>query len=75
MERFDFVGGLIGRFIVEENSIVPVLPPEILEKILAKLDFKSIGSARQTCKLWKQILDRMKYGKILRIKRPFKNEF
>ena len=67
MERFDFVGGLIGRFIVEENSIVPVLPPEILEKILAKLDFKSIGSARQTCKLWKQIIDRIKLGKILRL--------
>ena len=67
MERFDFVGGLIGRFIVEENPIVPVLPPEILEKILAKLDFESIGSARQTCKLWKQIIDRIKLGKILRL--------
>ena len=66
MEKFDFVGGLIGRFIVEEN-ILPVLPPEILEKILAKLDFKSIGSARQTCKLWKQIIDRIKHGKIVRL--------
>ena len=57
MERFDFVGGLIGRFIAEENSILPVLPPEILEKILAKLDFESIGSARQTCKLCVGVLN------------------
>ena len=39
------------------NRVNHVLPTEILKKILGKLDFKSLGLARQTCKRWKEIID------------------
>ena len=38
-------------------KINAVLPTELLKKILENLDFKSLGSARQSCKLWKEIID------------------
>ena len=37
-------------------KINTVLPTELLKKILENLDFKSLGSARQSCKLWKEII-------------------
>ena len=37
-------------------TINHVLPPEILKKILEKLDIKSLCSARQTCKCWNEII-------------------
>ena len=39
------------------NRVNHVLPTEMLKQILEKLDFKSLGSARQTCKRWKEIID------------------
>ena len=38
------------------STINHVLPPEILKKILEKLDIKNLCSARQTCKLWNEII-------------------
>ena len=37
-----------------------VLPTEMLKAILEKLDYKSLCSARQICKLWKDIIDGFK---------------
>ena len=37
-------------------TINHVLPPEMLKKILEKLDIKSLCSARQTCKCWNEII-------------------
>ena len=39
------------------SKINSVLPTELLKKILENLDYKSLGSARQSCKLWKEIID------------------
>ena len=53
----------MGNFLVDmlsgndEAKINAVLPTELLKKILENLDFKSLGSARQSCKQWKQIID------------------
>ena len=41
-------------------SINQVLPTEMLKKILENLDYKSIHSARQTCKRWKEIIYKIK---------------
>ena len=41
-------------------SINQVLPTEILKIILEKLDFKSLGQAKQTCKHWKVIINEFK---------------
>ena len=37
-----------------------VLPIEMLKAILEKLDYKSLCSARQICKRWKEIIDGFK---------------
>ena len=37
-----------------------VLPTEMLKAILEKLDYKSLASARQICKCWKEIIDEFK---------------
>ena len=37
-----------------------VFPPEILKKILERLDIKSLCSAKQTCKHWKNIINTFK---------------
>ena len=37
-------------------KINTVLPTELLKKILENLDFKSLGSARQSCKHWNDII-------------------
>lgn len=37
-----------------------ILPPEIFEKILKILGFKSIKVARRTCKQWKKFIDDFK---------------
>ena len=37
-----------------------VLPTEMLKAILEKLDYKSLCSARQICKRWKEIIDGFK---------------
>ena len=34
-----------------------VFPTELLKKILERLDIKSLCSAKQTCKHWKNIID------------------
>ena len=39
------------------SKINEVLPTELLKKILENLDFKSLGSAKQSCKHWKEIID------------------
>ena len=36
------------------------LPTEMLKAILEKLDYKSLCSARQICKRWKEIIDGFK---------------
>ena len=41
----------------DKTMVNHVLPPEILKKILEKLDLKSLGFAKQTCKRWKEIID------------------
>ena len=37
-----------------------ILPPEIFEKILKILGFKSIKAAQHTCKQWKKFIDDFK---------------
>ena len=37
-----------------------ILPPEIFEKILKILGFKSIKAAQLTCKQWKKFIDDFK---------------
>ena len=37
-------------------SINQVLPTEMLKKILENLNYKSLLFAKQTCKLWKDII-------------------
>ena len=36
------------------------IPTEILKKILENLDYKSIYFAQQTCKRWKEIINKFK---------------
>ena len=36
------------------------LPEEMMEKIFKKLDYKSLCSARETCKFWMKIIDERK---------------
>ena len=38
-------------------STTKVLPTEMLKAVLEKLDYKSLCSARQICKRWKNIID------------------
>ena len=38
------------------SKINEVLPTELLRKILEKLGFKSLASAIQSCKYWKEII-------------------
>ena len=40
-----------------DTSTSKVLPTEMLKAILEKLDYKSLCSARQICKRWKDIID------------------
>ena len=52
------------------TDINVVLPTEIVKKILENLDYKSLCSAKQTFKRWKDIIDEFKFvakslGKIL----------
>ena len=52
---------LVNKVIGNNRSkINEVLPPELLKKILENLDFKNLGSARQSCKYWKKIIDTFK---------------
>ena len=53
------MGNLLVHMLSGNNGpkINPVLPTELLKKILENLDFKSLGSARQSCKHWKEIID------------------
>ena len=51
-------------------SINKVFPTEMLKKILGNLDFKSLLSAKETCRLWKDIIvefdfEKQASGKIL----------
>ena len=52
---------LSGKNFTEKNKTVFLsinkLPPEMLKKILEMLNINSLGSARLTCKRWKQIID------------------
>ena len=43
-----------------DTSTTKVLPTEMLKAILEKLDYKSLASARQICKRWKEIIDGFK---------------
>ena len=43
-----------------DTSTNKVLPTEMLKAILEKLDYKSLASARQICKRWKEIIDGFK---------------
>ena len=40
-----------------DTSTTKDLPTEMLKAILEKLDYKSLCSARQICKRWKDIID------------------
>ena len=40
-----------------------LLPSEIFVKILKNLDYKSISLSRETCKHWKNIIDRFELVK------------
>ena len=53
------MGNLLVHMLSRNNvaKINEVLPTELLKKILENLDFKSLGSARQSCKHWKEIID------------------
>ena len=56
-----------------DTSATKVLPTEMLKAILEKLDYKSLASARQICKRWKDIIDGFKlvekaFGKHLMLK-------
>ena len=44
-------------------SINQVLPTEMLKKILENLDVKSLCSSKQTCKLWKNIIEKFELVK------------
>ena len=51
-------------------SINQVLPTEMLKKILEKLDYKNLLSAKKTCRHWKNIIvefdfEKKASGKIL----------
>ena len=39
------------------SKINEVLPPELLKKLLKNLDIKSLISAIQSCKYWKEIIE------------------
>ena len=43
-----------------DTSTNKVLPTEMLKAVLEKLDYKSLSSARQICKRWKEIIDGFK---------------
>ena len=43
-----------------DTSTNKVLPTEMLKAVLEKLDYKSLCSARQICKRWKEIIDGFK---------------
>ena len=45
----------------EMTALTNKVPPtEMLKAILGKLDYKSLCSARQICKRWKEIIDGFK---------------
>ena len=49
---------LVNKVIGNNRSkINEVLPPELLKKLLKNLDIKSLISAIQSCKYWKEIID------------------
>ena len=74
MEDFALLDILLSDFLTseeeglenDETNMIDVspmnrnLPTEILKKILENLDYKSIHSARQTCKRWKEIIYKFK---------------
>ena len=41
----------------EISLINKFLPNELLKKILKNLDYKTLASAKETCKRWKHIID------------------
>ena len=43
-----------------DTSTTKVLPTEMLKAVLEKLGYKSLSSARQICKRWKEIIDGFK---------------
>ena len=43
-----------------ESIIHEILPIEIFEKALKKLGYKSLKTARLTCKQWKKVIDDFK---------------
>ena len=49
-----------------KETVFPIvnqsLPTELLKKILANLDIKSLCSVQQTCKCWKEIVDGFELG-------------
>ena len=48
---------LVNKVIGNNRSkINEVLPPELLKKLLKNLDIKSLISAIQSCKYWKEII-------------------
>ena len=54
---------LVERKKIEHSSInkVDELPTEILKKILQKLAIRSLFPARQTCRRWKEIIDKFEF--------------
>ena len=46
-----------------EVSVHEILPLEIFEKVLKKLGYKSLKTARGTCKQWREVIDDFKLVK------------
>ena len=43
-----------------EVTVHEILPLEIFEKVLKKLGYKSLKTARGTCKQWRKVIDDFK---------------
>ena len=48
---------------MSEATVHDILPTEIFEKVLKKLGYKSLKTARGTCKQWRKIIDDFKLVK------------
>ena len=51
----------VGEMAKQTLFVNQAFPTEILKKILERLDIKSLCSAKQTCKHWKNIIDTFKF--------------
>ena len=45
---------------MSEATLHDILPTEIFEKVLKKLGYRSLKTARGTCKQWRKVIDDFK---------------